>query len=202
MEWMLAKVERVARERDLMIKTLRPWQFFSKLKGNRDVLYRIPSHAGVESETIMSLETMLLVSAARLVEAKTILEFGTSLGYNAFQLARNTEARIVTIDNQKEPHIFDGEPESVRIDAVQKDLFLISPERFDLVFCDINYTLETMSFATKTAFACEPKVIAWHDYGHPLNPHVKGFLDRVAEEKDLIHVEDSWMVFWFKEDFS
>ena len=181
------------------MKTIRPWQFFSHLRGNRDVLYRIPAHRGIDSETIMSLETLLLISAIRMVEAESVLEFGTSLGYNAFQIARNTQARVVTVDRESERHIFDNEPESARITAVQRDLFDIEPAPFDLVFCDINYTLETVTRATQLAFSCHPKVVAWHDYGHPLNPHMRPFLDDLSRSRDLIYIEDSWMVFWFRE---
>ena len=182
-----------------MMRHISPWQFFSHLHGERDVLYRIPSHRGVDSETIMSLETMLLVAAVRMVKAESILEFGTSVGYNSFQLARNTSAKIVTIDRESEHHIFDDEPESARITAVQRDLFDVDPSPFDLVFCDINYTLETAERATKVAYGCHPKVVAWHDYGHPLNPHMKPFLDDLGRTRDLYHIDDSWMVFWFRE---
>ena len=182
-----------------MMHHVRPCRMFEKLSGDRDVLYRIPTHRGVDSETIMSLETLLMVAAIRITGSKSILEFGTCLGYNAFQLSRNTSAHIVTVDRDRKQCVFDGEPESARITTVQRDLFDVLPSPFDFVFCDINYTPETLERATKLAFACSPMAIAWHDYGHPLIPHVKPFLDDLGKTQDLFHIEDSWLVFWFRE---
>lgn len=180
---------------------IRPWQFFEKFTGNVDVIYRIPSHRGVVSETIMSMETMLLVVAARMIGARTILELGTSLGYNALQLARNTGALIETVDNMRRPWVFKGEECESQIATFTTDLKdVVVQGHNDMVFCDINYTLDTITRSTDIAFACSPKVVAWHDYGHPLNPHVKPFLDKLSYTKELIHIEDSWIVFWFNDE--
>lgn len=179
-----------------MMHHVRPWQLFAHLNGNRDITYRIPSHKGSESMTIMSLETLALISAARIISAKTILELGTGLGYNALNLSRNTDAEITTIDREKK-NIVCG---SQRIRSVQADIDnVVMGDTFDLVFCDINFTPETTARCTKIAFAAAPRVICWHDYSHPDHPHVKDQLDVLAETHDLIHIEDSWMVFWFRD---
>lgn len=183
-----------------MIRTIRPWQLFVHLNGNRDILYRIPSHKGQESMTIMSLETLALISVVRITGAKTILELGTGLGYNALNLSRNTDARIVTVDREQKPRVF---TESARISVIHSDIDDYLPLGFtpDLVFCDINFTPETTARATEIAFSASPRVIAWHDYGHPDHPHVKEQLDALAETHDLIHIGDTWMVFWFRAGF-
>lgn len=178
------------------MRNIRPWQLFEHLDGNRDVVYRIPAHRGVDSMTIMSLETMLLVAASRMIDADTILELGTGMGYNAFNLARNTSADIETVDLERKPAVFERTEVSPRIDRITADIADVKPGPTDLVFCDINFTPETTARCTEIALGCSPKVICWHDYGHPNHPHVKEQLD--ALDLDLIHVEDTWMVFWFR----
>lgn len=181
---------------------IRPWKLFERLEElNKDVLYRIPSHRGVESETISSLETLLLIAAARTVSAKRILELGTGLGYNAYNLARNTIACIATIDNVRKPWVFEGSQYERQIFPLTMNLADVEPGPEDMVFCDINYTRETLSKATEIAFACDPKIIAWHDYAwHDYGLlHVKLFHDELSRTRDLYHVEDSSLVFWFKD---
>lgn len=162
-------------------------------------MYRIPSHKGIESETIMSLELLILVAVARIIQAETILELGTSMGYTAYHLALNTPAQITTIDKERKDHVFKGTPEEAKIDFSQCDLNDWLPVPCDMVFCDVNYTPDTLAEATTIAFASFPRAVAWHDYGHPLIPHVKPFLDNLSEHRNLIHIEDSWLVLWFRD---
>lgn len=185
------------------MKHIRPWQLFEKLDSNREVSYTIPSVRGRVSETISSLETLLLIASARIVKAKAMLEFGTCLGYNALHLARNLDIDIDTIDRERKPHVFDDTPQMWRIFPAQIDIFElgVGPSHYDMVFCDINYTVETLARCTELALRADPKMIGWHDYGHPELPHVKPFLDAVSEHYDLVHVEDSSLVLWFKEPF-
>lgn len=174
------------------MRHIRPWELFAHLGYDREVVFRIPRHKGTESETVMSLETLLLVAAARIVDARTILEFGTCLGYNAMHLTLNTLATVHTVDRERRAHV---QEQGIIFDVA--DIFTFGPREADMVFCDINYTPETVARCTELAFAADAKVIAWHDYGHPQLPHVAPYLDSIG--KDLIHVEDSWMVFWFRE---
>jgi hypothetical protein len=151
----------------------------------------------------MSLETLILITAARIRGVKIVLEFGTGLGYNAMHLAKNLDDYVITVDKDRKPRVFDGF--GYRIHSVKADIFNLTPfdlaffPAVDMVFCDVNYTLETTTRATELAFLCNPKVIAWHDYGHPDHPHVKTLLDDLSETKELVHIEDSWTVLWFKE---
>lgn len=180
-----------------MMHHVRPWQLFSHLNGNRDITYRIPSHKGSESMTIMSLETLALISVVRMERIRSILELGTGLGYNTLHLALNSGARITTVDRERKPHVF---ADSGIVKFIESSIDDYSPRGvFDLVFCDINFTPETTARCTKIAFAAAPRVICWHDYSHPDHPHVKDQLDALAETHDLIHIEDSWMVFWFRD---
>lgn len=180
-----------------MMHHIRPWQLFQHLGDERRVAYEIPRHKGTESLTIMALDTLILVAAARIAKVKTILELGTAMGYNALHLAMNLDASIVTVEREKIDFVFN--PTGWDILPVTADLFDYQPAPFDMVFCDINYTPQTFQKEIDLAFACQPKVIGWHDYGHPFTPHVKTMLDGLSETRDLYHIEDSWTVLWFRD---
>ncbi|HSC57287.1 MAG TPA: hypothetical protein VLC51_08780 [Nitrospira sp.] len=183
-----------------MIRTVRPWQIFSKLGFNNQVRLVIPTLPGRETESVMSLETELLIAAARIVGARSILELGTSMGYTSLHLAMNTDAAITTVDRERKPCAFDQTTWESRIVRIDSDIFdLDFTEPTDMVFCDVNYTPDTVMRATVVAFACDPRVVAWHDYSHPEVLAPKPILDALSESRDLIHVEDSSLVFWFKE---
>ena len=196
--WMTGEIN-AAMEKHSCMKHIRPWQLFALLGDDRTVEYEIPRHRGVESETTKSLETLILVAVARVCGVRTILELGTGLGYNAMHLARNTAASIVTVDKTAGEFVFRGYKQ-YRIMAVTQNIETFRPMPFDMVFCDVNYTLESTVRATEIAFGCKPKVVAWHDYGHADLPHVKLCLDRLAETHQLIHIEDSLTVLWFEDE--
>jgi len=183
-----------------MIQPVRPWQIFSKLGFNNQVRLVIPTLPGRETESVMSLETELLIAVARIVRAKTILEIGTSMGYTSLHLAMNTWASIITVDKEHKPCAFEQTKWESRIKRVDSDIFDLNfSDPTDMVFCDVNYSAETVVRATSIAFGCDPKVVAWHDYSHPEVLAPKPILDALSESRDLIHVEDSSLVFWFKE---
>jgi len=182
-----------------MITHIRPWEIFRHLgKKSHDIHLTIPAHRGTESLTIMSIETILLVAMARIVEAKSILEVGTSLGYTALHLAMNTDAEIHTIDRDKKTHAFKGTFWESWINFINDDVSLVSPFPCDMVFCDCNYSPELTLKCTELAFACSPKVVAWHDYGNPEAPHQKETLGALAETMDIYHIEDTWVCCWLR----
>lgn len=179
------------------MKHIRPIEFFNHLPvDGHDVSYRIPFHAGRESETILALDTLLLISAIRIAKPRTFLELGTGLGYNALHLCLNTDVEITTIDSDDRSRVFSPRFDG-RVKQVRSDVLEFSGKRpFDMVFCDINVPGVT-EWCTKIAFEATPLVVAWHDYGHQTVTHVKPFLDSL--DLPLIHVEDSLMVFWFRD---
>lgn len=179
-----------------MLVHIRPWEIFEKLGDDRQVSFRIPPGRGTETETVSSLDTLLLIAAARIVKAEIVLELGTGKGCTTLNLARNTDAFIHTCD-KKQPERPEWENRDLlRIFSVESDLFNLHPTSADMVFCDINYTPESIAFATDLAFACDPKVIAWHDFNLP---HVAEHANDLSESTDIYHVEDSNMAFWFRE---
>lgn len=182
-----------------MIQTVRPFRLFEKLKGNREVLYHIPEVSGTTSLTIRSIETLLLVAAVRILGIRTILELGTCYGYNALHLATNTEATITTLDIQQRPDpVWKGTASEKQIRAIEQDIYAptanLAPS--DLVFCDINYSHESTRRCTEIAFQASPRAVVWHDFRNPDSPHVEPLLNEIAATRDLIHIDDTWLVFW------
>ena len=184
-----------------MMHHVRPWEIFKKIEGKEhDVLLTIPSVRGTESLTIMSIETILLVAMARIVDAKKILEIGTSMGHTSLHLAMNTDADIWTIDMLRKPCVFEGTVWERKIRRITEDVLDVRSFDVDMVFCDCNYSKELTMGSTEFAFECQPKVVAWHDYGNEKDaPHQKETLDRVAEYQDIYHIEDTWLCCWFRE---
>ncbi len=178
------------------MRHIRPWELFQYLGNDREVSYRIPREPGVESGTVSSLDTLVLISAIRIAKPKTLLEFGTGLGYNAYHLCRNTDISITTIDKDERPRAYLPHYAD-RVRQITADVADYIPAFTpDMIFYDVNIPGLTER-CTKSALALGPKVMAWHDYGHPLVPHVKEFLDSL--DLPLIHIEDSLVVFWFKD---
>jgi hypothetical protein len=177
-----------------MTRTIRPWQLFSLLGSDREVTYSIPAERGVVSGTVSSLDTLLMIAVIRLLKPETLLEWGTGLGYNAYHMCRNTPIRITTIDNERRPFMYlNDQPIEQVICDVADYVPTFTP---DMIFYDVNIPGLTEK-CTETSLALGPKIMAWHDYGHPQVPHVKQYLDSL--DLPIIHVGDSLMAFWFRD---
>lgn len=183
-----------------MIHHVRPWEIFKHLEGkDRHMHLVIPSVRGTESLTIMAVETQLLIAMARIVNVKSFLEIGTSMGYTALHLAMNTTAKVSTIDKEAKPCAFEDTRYKGAIDHIVRDVYDVKPFQNDMVFCDCNYSRELTLRCSELAFGCGPKVVAWHDYGNPEASHQKETLEILAQERDIYHIEDTWVCCWFKE---
>lgn len=180
-----------------MTRTIRPWQLFSKLApSDRDVHYRIPAEPGVVSGTVSSLDTLAMISVIRLYKPRTLLEWGTGLGYNAYHLSENTDISITTIDKDDRATALTS---TYGIERVIADVADYTPDKsHDMIFYDVNIPGLTER-CTEVSLALNPRIMVWHDYGHPQVPHVKQYLDSLP--LDIIHVEDSLMAFWFRDGF-
>lgn len=99
---------------------------------------------------------------------KTILEIGTSRGYTAYLLSCYIGVDFVaSIDTWKDDRCGDylrKNPANVAIRAssLAYDFFGNHP---DMVFIDGRHDLISVAMDTRMAFAMNPKVIVWHDYG-------------------------------------
>ena len=180
---------------------IRPFRLFSQLPADdRDILYHIPEMSGSESLTVFSLDTLILVAAARIFMVGTMLEIGTSHGYNAFQFARNTRAEVTTIDiASRDRYAWDGYLCSRRIHRTIGKTSDCEPSPYDMVFIDADHSYEWVKKDTEFAVKCEPKVIAWHDYTNHRDGQVTEYLDELAQTMDIYHIEDSWIALWFRD---
>ncbi len=180
---------------------IRPYRLFEKLTGDREVLYRIPEVRGEESKTIFALETLILVAAARITNSQSILEIGTSWGYNAFHLARNTSAMVTTVDIQgKLAYAWSEEPCEERIRTIIDNSRNLPEMSRDMIFIDGDHSHAAVKADSEYALRNANKVVGWHDYSD-IQLGTKHYLDELSRTRDLYHIEDSWIVLWFKEGF-
>jgi hypothetical protein len=147
---------------------------------------------------VSSLDTLLMISVIRILQPKTLLEWGTGLGYNAYHMCRNTDILITTVDKDERSSAF-LPCYADRVQKVMADVASYIPNfTHDMIFYDVNVPGLTER-CTEVSLSLGPKIMAWHDYGHPDVPHVKAYIDSL--DLPIIHVEDSLMAFWFRDGF-
>jgi len=164
-----------------MMRQIRPYKMFTLLREpptERIANVVIPSRRGFGGTSI--LETFLIITGARIVEARNIFEFGTFLGSNTYNMALNTreDARIFTLDLDDHSrtdldqhpedasltnlHLasgsldFSGTPVENKIECLTGDStrFDFSPwkESIDLSFIDGGHDLATVKSDSQNAF--------------------------------------------------
>lgn len=182
---------------------IRPHQVFDLLPErpeDRVVRLTLPSRPSAETRSVMARETLLLIAATKIVQAKTIYEFGTSCGATTLNLLMNSEAEITTIDLVSGARDYDGTPYASRVrELIGDSRSAVFPSRVaDMVFVDGGHDTETLRKDTHNAFKLCRKhgIVCWHDYGNEEEPDVKPYLDQLATSNKLYHVEDTWLVFW------
>jgi hypothetical protein len=182
-----------------MMHHIRPYQIFERLIDTQ-ITVMIPTESSAKSRSVMMLETALLIAVARQTNVSSILEIGTAYGYTALHLARNTDANVTTVDiDSPVVRMYKGEPEEERINEVCADSKTLPTRSYQMIFIDGDHSASGIMADTKYAFQCSPSVVAWHDYGNADYPDVKPYLDKVSDAYELFHVNDSWLVFWFRE---
>lgn len=86
------------------------------------------------------------------------------------------------------------------------NIFDFSPydRRIDMIFVDGGHDLRTLRSDTENSFRMlndnHKGCIAWHDYGNPVYPHLKTYLDELSETRDIFFVEDSMVAFYLQND--
>lgn len=207
-----------------MIHHVRPYQILSLTDGL--VTLPIPPRRGSQSGAPSLLETFLLIASARIVDARSIFEFGTCRGTTALNLAMNTDAQVYTLDldyqipdrGSSEEHYtelalanrnkldFIGTKWDARVTVLRgnsrKFNYFPYLNKMDLVFVDGGHDYETVKSDTEAAFEMvqgrDVACIAWHDYREPLHSGITFLLDEMGERgTELFHVEDTVLCLWF-----
>jgi|ERR1700674_1085754 Methyltransferase domain len=86
------------------------------------------------------------------------------------------------------------------------NIFDFSPydRRIDMIFVDGGHDLRTLRSDTENSFRMlndnHKGCIAWHDYGNPVYPHLKTYLDELSETRDIFFVEGSMVAFYLQND--
>lgn len=207
-----------------MMRHIRPHKIFDLLQSpisDRIVQIKIPYRT-----ECWLIETFLLVTAMKVVEASRIFEFGTFRGATTLNLALNAPkmADIYTFDldpeiagnleqdeNSREisrQHLAQNghmEFDEVIVNPVihrlkGNSLTFTGAKKMDLIFVDGGHDTRTLACDTVNAFrmASNTGCIAWHDYENSDYPDVTPYLDGLADEGvPIFHVQESRMCFWF-----
>ena len=197
------------------VQHLRPYKILDQSPEPRTVQLNVPFRGPDPPANPTLLETVLLISAARIVRAQTIFEFGTCRGETTRNLARNTEAHVFTLDldDESASHIRTNAPDTraiamrAHVQGEDRITQLFGDSRrfdysrwrrgIDFIFIDGGHDLETAASDTENALRMirERGCIAWHDYGNPNYPELTAYLNNAP--LDLVHIEDTTLCFHF-----
>lgn len=76
-------------------------------------------------------------------------------------------------------------------------------DSIDAVLVDGGHDLRTLQADTRNAFAMvrsgQSSCVVWHDYGNPAYPDLTAYLDELAAEHDLVHIQDTMLCVWFSQ---
>jgi hypothetical protein len=204
---------------------VQPYQIFRLVDlpvNAREAQVQIPFRRGSDSLTL--LETFILMAAMKVVQARTVFEFGTFLGATTLNLASNLpdDGRVFTLDlgnsaniaqhevdaritqmRRKQPRFdFVGAPVQSKITELTGDstTFDYSPW---VGFVDGGHDLETVRSDTVNSFEMinllSPSVVVWHDYGNPAYPELTSYLDALSEDREIFHVNGTMVCLSFND---
>lgn len=202
------------------MKHLRPHRIFNLLEEkDRMAWISLPFQHSVTS----MLERGILMSLLKVVQPRTVFEFGTYLGEMTRMFAENCCARIFTLDlgaGFSSGKLDDYEQKNLSQSLRQQKMFYDSEHRDriielfgDSTTFDFTPWLGTMEFilidgghhidvvrsdtenALKLISPHAPGCIVWHDYLNPVY-EITGFLDTLSETLPLFHVEETKYVFY------
>ena len=178
------------------------------------------------------LETMLIIAATRIVDARRVFEIGTFLGSNTLNMALNLpdDGKVFTLD--LDAHHAKG-LEQLPEDAPLTKLHLQSESQLDFAnttvarkinmlignsttfdfspwkrsidfsFIDGGHDYATVKSDTENAMEMaaieKPSCIMWHDYHNWEYPALTCYLDDLAKEREIFHVEDTTLCAWFND---
>ena len=86
------------------------------------------------------------------------------------------------------------------------NLFDFSPffGRIDLMFVDGGHDLRTLRSDSENALRMlspdRPSCVSWHDYGNPVYPHLKTYIDELSAKREIFFVQESMIAFHVHND--
>ena len=200
---------------------IRPNQVFNLIEDHQEwVYYQLPKRGG-----LLALESAILLSLLKIVNAKKVFEFGTYKGFTTRLFLENIESDgkfISTLDLDSLDNVqFQGDdlelastalgcfreylnsPKSDYVEQILIDSLLFDPagreQLYDFIFIDANHKLEYAQKDTENAFQMLSNVtgcIAWHDYGNPSFPQLTRWLTDFSVGKPIYHVEETMLCFY------
>src|SRR4051812_22559620 len=206
---------------------IRPYKVFELLKAppkDRIASVMLPTRRGAGGTSL--LETMLLIAACRLVDARRVFEFGTFMGTNTLNLASNIpdDGEVFTLDLPDAgfiQHDADAPLARMHVSATSMDFsgtfqerkiramtgnsrtFDFSPWKnsIDMSFIDGGHDKETAKADTESALTMSrtdrPSCIAWHDYGNREYPELTAYLEDLSHSRHIVHIEDTMLCLSF-----
>jgi methyltransferase family protein len=215
------------------MRHIRPYKIFTLLEApapERIVNVALPRRRGSGGTSL--LETMLIIAATRIVDARRVFEIGTFLGSNTLNMALNLpdDAKVFTLDLDEQHAVgLEQLPE----DAPLTKLHLASQSSLDFTdsavagkistlignsttfdfsawrrsvdfsFIDGGHDYATVKSDTENALEMaaidKPSCIMWHDYRSWEYPALTCYLDDLAKEREIFHVEDTTLCAWFND---
>jgi hypothetical protein len=185
-----------------MVLSVRPHYIFDQVPADRrEYTVSVPER---ESGSLTLLETYVLISIARIVNAAHVFEIGTFKGITARNLARNIDGCIHTLDLSEKFASF-GPFSNITGHVGHSLAFDFSPfhRKMDLVFIDGGHDYDTVAADSYRASQIIKKegeaAIVWHDYANPRYPAVKAFVDQTdsAEGGWYFHIEETHLAVRF-----
>jgi predicted O-methyltransferase YrrM len=172
-------------------------------------------------ESVLLIKLLRLVEPDYIFEFGTYKGYTTRLLLENITASEATGPRIYTLDlPELSDVVFQGKDKELaqealgfqrkylkctRVDLVKQLLqdsmaldVATLPTRFDYIFVDANHELSYVRRDTENAFkmlADAPSCVLWHDYGNPQFPELTQYLDELAHETPLYHVENTMLVF-------
>lgn len=209
------------------MRHIRPYELFNQLKepaAERIAQVKIPNRCDLFLlETFALITAIRIVNAKRIFEFGTFFGSTTlNLALNSppdaeiFTLDLSArEAGEITQHSADIPitaaHFEKGQMEFEKSPLAHKITQLTGNSRhfdfsnwrdsIDFIFIDGGHDLDTVSTDTHNALEMirktSPAAIFWHDYGNPTYPEITEFLESLATQRELFHVQDTMLCGWF-----
>ena len=172
-------------------------------------------------ESLVLLKLMRVVQPSRIFEFGTFEGETTRLLLANLPPADTHSERIYTLDLAETENVsFEGGddalaervlssqrkysflPNAHLVKQLLQDSMYLDPQpyrgMFQFVFIDANHKLDYVRKDTENAFEMiggSPHCVAWHDYRNPDFPELTQYLEDLAKDRELYHVEETKLVF-------